>query len=81
MIKTIAGPFPRLEAQDTAKALDDRFSAYGINVQDSDGYIDDAASELNWFVEMDDSIKPKYICGLTWEEIQARQQGRLQILH
>ena len=74
MIKTIAGPFTREAAQDTANQLDDRYSAYGININDADGYIDEIASDNNWYIEMDDSIAPSLICGKTWEEIQAMQQ-------
>ena len=76
MIKTIAGPWSKAEAQETAKELGRQYTAFGELVNDADGYADDAASDLNWFIERDDSILPERIFGLTWEEIVAKQQGR-----
>ena len=74
MIKTIAGPFSKKQAIETAGVLDDRYSAYGVNINDDDGYIDETLSDLNWYVEIDDSIAPRLICGKAWEEIKAMQQ-------
>jgi hypothetical protein len=73
-IKTIAGPWNRKKAEDTANQLGPQFAAYRLNINDFDGYVDDAQSENNWFVEQDDSIMPARIFGLTWSQIQKMQQ-------
>jgi hypothetical protein len=75
MIKTIAGPFTREAAEETAAVLDNRYSAYGVSVDDAYGYVDDVASDANWYVELDDSIVSNRIMGMSWEQIQAKQQG------
>jgi hypothetical protein len=76
VIKTVAGPFTREAAEDTAKALGNQFSAYGVTVEDAEGYYDEAASDNNWFVEKDGSIIASRIFGMAWEQIQALQQGK-----
>ena len=76
MIQTIAGPWSKERAQDTAKKLGAQYTAYGVQVNDCDGYVDDKATALSWFVEHDSSITPSRIFGMSWEEIQAKQQCR-----
>jgi len=75
MIKTVAGPFSKKEARDTASDLGRQYCAFGINVNDADGYIDDTETANNWYVEMDDSIPAERLFGYTFEEIMKKQSG------
>jgi len=76
MKKTILGPFNKLEAIDTAKQLGRQYSAFCLQLNDADGFVDDVASALNWFVEKDDDVIAERIFGMSWEEIKAKQQKK-----
>jgi len=64
----------RESAIETATALGPQFSAYGINVNDAEGYLDEEATDNNWYVERDDSIVSDRFFGLTFDEILAKQK-------
>ena len=76
MKKIITVAMSEHDARQTAGALGAQYSAFGVTVNDADGYIDDMATALNWYVEQDDSIVPDHIFGYTWESIQNRQRKK-----
>jgi hypothetical protein len=63
----------RLEARETARQLGPQYSAYGMNVNDTDGCLDEIATEQNWYVEFDDSILPDRIFGYPMAKLVAKQ--------
>ena len=69
-IKTIAGPFDRKSAEDTAKAIGLNCSAYGIERTDNEGY---GTGEYDWFVEQDDSIPSGKLFGYDADAFMAKQ--------
>lgn len=71
---TVAGPFDEKSARDTAHALGDvNHSVYSRAVKDSEGY---DTEDREWFVERDTAVTPALIFGMSWAEIQAKQQKR-----
>ena len=70
MFTTIAGPFTKEQAEETAKALGIDCSAYGREIKDSEGYGTDV---FEWFVERNDSIPSGKIFGYEAKQFLARQ--------
>lgn len=72
---TIVGPLlSESEAKETARALGaENHSVYSRAIVDADGF---DTGGRTWFVERDDSIAPRLIFGMTWQEIQAKQAKR-----
>jgi len=76
VLMIISVAMPEHDARETARILGPQYSAVGIQVNDADGYVDDAATALNWFVEYDGTIAPDRIFGYSWAEIQTMQKGK-----
>lgn len=72
-ITTVVGPLAtEAEAQATADYLGrEAHSVYSRAIKDADGFDTD---ERQWFVERDDSPMPARLFGMTWGQIQAKQQ-------
>lgn len=66
----IAGPFSKEEAQSTANALGNQYSAFGREIKDDEGY---GTDQYEWFVELDDSIEPDKIFGYETKAFLMRQ--------
>lgn len=69
-LQTIAGPFSKQGAEDTARALGNQYSTYSIERKDDEGYGTDIH---DYFVERDDSIIPDRIFGYDAKQFMARQ--------
>ena len=70
-LQTIAGPFNRQDAEDTAHALGNKnHSVYGIERKDADGYGTDV---YDYYVERDNSITPNKIFGYNIDQLIAKQ--------
>ena len=75
VLMIISVAMPEHDARETARTLGPQYTAVGIQVDDADGYVDVAATALNWFVEYDGTTAPDRIFGYSWAEIQAMQKG------
>ena len=69
-LQTVAGPFDKQAAEDTARALGNQFSVYGVERKDAEGY---GINEYDYYVERDDSIIPDRIFGYDAKQFMARQ--------
>lgn len=69
-VRTVAGPFTKQAAEETARSLGRQFSVYGVERKDADGY---GTGESDYFVEQDDSITPDRIFGYATAELLAKQ--------
>lgn len=68
--KTVAGPFTKEQAEQTAKALGNQFSVYGVYRKDAEGYTTD---ECDYFVEQDTSIVSDRLFGYDTTQFLAKQ--------
>lgn len=69
-LQTIAGPFSKQDAEDTARALGNQYSTYGVERKDAEGYGTDS---YDYYVERDDSIIPDRIFGYDVNVLMAKQ--------
>lgn len=69
-LQTVAGPFSKQAAEDTARALGNQYSVYGIERKDAEGY---GIDEYDYFIERDDSIMPDRIFGYDVNVLLAKQ--------
>lgn len=69
-LQTIAGPFSKQAADDTARYLGCQYSVYSIERKDDEGY---GIDEYDYFVERDDSIIPDRIFGYDVGVLIAKQ--------
>lgn len=70
-LQTIAGPFSKQDAEDTARALGSKnHSVYGIEQKDADGYGTDV---YDYYVERDNSIIPDKIFGYDVDRLLTKQ--------
>lgn len=70
-VTTVAGPFKTQdEAKQTAEALGNQFTPYGVHIKDAEGYTTD---DCLYYVEKDDSIASSTIFGYDTKEFMARQ--------
>lgn len=69
-LQTVAGPFDKQAAEDTARALGNQYSVYGVERKDDEGYGTDI---YDYFVERDDSLIPDKLFGYDAKQFIARQ--------
>lgn len=69
-LQTVAGPFSKQAAEDTARTLGNQYSVYGVERKDAEGY---GIDEYDYFIERDDSIMPDRIFGYDVNVLLAKQ--------
>ena len=69
-INTIAGPFTKEAAYETAAALGNQYTVYSVERKDKDGY---GIDEHDYYIDHDDKIIPDRIFGYNAQELMARQ--------
>lgn len=68
--KTVAGPFSKEAAYETAEALGNQYTVYSAERKDQEGY---GTDEHDYYIEHDDKIIPDRIFGYCAKEFMARQ--------
>ena len=69
-VNTVAGPFDRESAYETAQSLGNQYSVYGVERKDAEGY---GTNVYDYFVEQDCSIVPDTIFGYASNEFLRKQ--------
>ena len=69
-LQTVAGPFDKQSAEDTARALGNQYSVYSVERKDAEGYGTDV---YDYYVERDDSIMPDRLFGYDVGVLMAKQ--------